>query len=657
MRPTTTIKLGALVAGLLATTAEAGPLRSRPVQSQASLQKRHDGDDHSTIGEGGDGSTTIVVSYTIPGFIGVTTDFPSDYFGKSSTSTGAGVASSSGAVVPGGVFVTASGSAAASSSSAVASSNILNNLPTAVTGALPSATTTVSPEIYAKNLADARRYNEQFSSLTKDTTCISGQAACVGGGRAYCNAQGKFNVAQCGSGKKCFVMPMTTVQGVPDEAAKVLAPIAAPIGGGVGAVGSSSAGAGSEVVITSTVKVTQSFGTVTMTVPPPSGSSGSGGAVGSSSSGLDVTVTDTTKVTQSVGPVTVTVTVVGPPPGVASSSSAVAVTTSAAASSVIASVPPTTSSMTASSSSVIAVQPPVSSSASVSSSSSASLPPTTTTDSKTFITVTAIVTDGGSTYPITFTVDPSSLPVISPSITTSNPPPLPTTSTITLTTSKPLSTILPSTTLSFHNVPNQRISTFSGSSVSVSVPSSAPAPVTTSSVTTTSAPIITSSAESSAASSTTSDDDPLVIIPVTGTVTDLPTEIANLVPGPPAVAAAEVTSAPAAASAAVDSKQASEAQYWATVDRLFKPPQYSSGNGLNGNENHVKLAAAVTVSVSTQQMFQTGEAVKETTTTTVKETTKRETVRVTDTLIHNETATVTETQTVTVAGPAVATAA
>ncbi|XMA19862.1 hypothetical protein WAI453_012653 [Rhynchosporium graminicola] len=101
----------------------------------------------------------------------------------------------------------------------------------------PPSSNTVPPETLASNLALAQSYNSLFSTLNFSSPCtISGQIACIAGNQAQCNSEGSFVITDiCKDGKKCFAMPMRSVQGVGvgcvDEG------IASKVLGGQGGVG------------------------------------------------------------------------------------------------------------------------------------------------------------------------------------------------------------------------------------------------------------------------------------------------------------------------------------------------------------------------------------------------------------------------------------
>ncbi|KAK0725429.1 hypothetical protein B0H67DRAFT_551002 [Lasiosphaeris hirsuta] len=88
-----------------------------------------------------------------------------------------------------------------------------SEVPTGIT-VVPAATGTVTPDIYENNLKVAKKYNNVFSSLTKESACLSGQVACVEGNIASCDKDSSFGITICASGTECFALPMNTTSGV-----------------------------------------------------------------------------------------------------------------------------------------------------------------------------------------------------------------------------------------------------------------------------------------------------------------------------------------------------------------------------------------------------------------------------------------------------------
>ncbi|SPQ24782.1 d0c9ad3e-cc35-487b-bf5e-f42221135e02 [Thermothielavioides terrestris] len=80
---------------------------------------------------------------------------------------------------------------------------------------IPPATSTVSPDVYQSNLQIARGYNNVFATLTEQSACEVGQAACVAGGLGLCPSGQSFKVIPCPDpGAACFALPMNTTEGV-----------------------------------------------------------------------------------------------------------------------------------------------------------------------------------------------------------------------------------------------------------------------------------------------------------------------------------------------------------------------------------------------------------------------------------------------------------
>ncbi|KAF9873575.1 hypothetical protein CkaCkLH20_09034 [Colletotrichum karsti] len=79
---------------------------------------------------------------------------------------------------------------------------------------IPAATATVSPEVAASNLANAKTFNSIFATLTEQSACSAGQVACVKGNKAKCGSDGAFEIETCEAGTSCFALPMNTTEGV-----------------------------------------------------------------------------------------------------------------------------------------------------------------------------------------------------------------------------------------------------------------------------------------------------------------------------------------------------------------------------------------------------------------------------------------------------------
>ncbi|KAL3296481.1 prefoldin subunit [Colletotrichum asianum] len=131
---------------------------------------------------------------------------------------------------------------------------------------LPAATATISPEVAARNLVNAKSFNALFATLTEQSACSNGQVACVKGNIGKCGSDGAFDIVSCGNDQSCFALPMNTTEGVvvgcynPTVASNIL-------GEAVSAPGSSTSAAVSEVTMTVTPVVTA---TSTIQVTPPS---------------------------------------------------------------------------------------------------------------------------------------------------------------------------------------------------------------------------------------------------------------------------------------------------------------------------------------------------------------------------------------------------
>ncbi|CAN8105155.1 unnamed protein product [Discula destructiva] len=97
---------------------------------------------------------------------------------------------------------------------ATASTSLSNKIPTAIVTTSPPATGTVSPAVYAANLAQANGLNTDFADLTASSACNDGQYACIDGDYAGCTSAGTWTVTGCDSGQICAVMPLNTTSGV-----------------------------------------------------------------------------------------------------------------------------------------------------------------------------------------------------------------------------------------------------------------------------------------------------------------------------------------------------------------------------------------------------------------------------------------------------------
>ncbi|KAG9246012.1 hypothetical protein BJ878DRAFT_319725 [Calycina marina] len=80
---------------------------------------------------------------------------------------------------------------------------------------MPSGTPgSITPAQYSSNLAEAVGYNVLFASLISESTCSSGQVACIAGQVGECNSKGAFVLDACTSGSACFAMPVNNTIGV-----------------------------------------------------------------------------------------------------------------------------------------------------------------------------------------------------------------------------------------------------------------------------------------------------------------------------------------------------------------------------------------------------------------------------------------------------------
>ncbi|GJC91726.1 prefoldin subunit [Colletotrichum higginsianum] len=149
-----------------------------------------------------------------------------------------------------------------------------NQVPTIRTST-PAASTTVSPEVAANNLASAKTFNSLFASLTENSACAAGQIACVKGNIGLCGPDGAFAIQSCGAGTSCFALPMKTTEGVivgcydPEVASGILgtpASVSVPISSTAAPEAPSASGVVSEVTTTITPTI---IATYTVSVGPP----------------------------------------------------------------------------------------------------------------------------------------------------------------------------------------------------------------------------------------------------------------------------------------------------------------------------------------------------------------------------------------------------
>jgi len=99
------------------------------------------------------------------------------------------------------------------SSGTSASGDDSNDTPTSTVqmASSPSSTAT-SGGFQQQNKLDAQKLNQQFTSLTLDSSCTEGQNACVQGQFAEC-VGGKFVLTSCGSSLTCVALPLVNSPG------------------------------------------------------------------------------------------------------------------------------------------------------------------------------------------------------------------------------------------------------------------------------------------------------------------------------------------------------------------------------------------------------------------------------------------------------------
>ncbi|KAG6872867.1 hypothetical protein C0995_005855 [Termitomyces sp. Mi166 len=114
------------------------------------------------------------------------------------------------------VFVT---SGSASSATPAANSSVVASAPTAAAAPASSGaatntlvTTSTASGFQLQNGKDAISLNDQFASLTPNSSCSSGQQACVDSGFAQC-VGGKFVITQCAGGTICAALPLVNSPG------------------------------------------------------------------------------------------------------------------------------------------------------------------------------------------------------------------------------------------------------------------------------------------------------------------------------------------------------------------------------------------------------------------------------------------------------------
>ncbi|AEO59993.1 hypothetical protein MYCTH_2308758 [Thermothelomyces thermophilus ATCC 42464] len=138
--------------------------------------------------------------------------------GQVSSTSGFFLNSTATATTLGSATITGLPSSAALSSSSSSTAPVVTGSPNpdipTVLEPPPPATTTVSPDVYQRNIEEARGYNKIFATLTEQTACSQGQVACIAGGVATCAEGGTWDIAPCPElGTACLAMPMNTTDG------------------------------------------------------------------------------------------------------------------------------------------------------------------------------------------------------------------------------------------------------------------------------------------------------------------------------------------------------------------------------------------------------------------------------------------------------------
>jgi hypothetical protein len=85
-------------------------------------------------------------------------------------------------------------------------------VPTLITST-PTATASVSPQVFAVNLAEAKALNDIYGGLTEQSSCTGTQVACIKGSVAQCGTGGAFDLDPCDAGTACFALPMNNTEG------------------------------------------------------------------------------------------------------------------------------------------------------------------------------------------------------------------------------------------------------------------------------------------------------------------------------------------------------------------------------------------------------------------------------------------------------------
>ncbi|KFY13005.1 hypothetical protein V491_06554 [Pseudogymnoascus sp. VKM F-3775] len=77
-----------------------------------------------------------------------------------------------------------------------------------------TATASASSNVAAGNLRLAKEYNNNFATLTSESSCTSNTKACIGGNLATC-LQGRYILTECSAADTaCFALPLTDTEGV-----------------------------------------------------------------------------------------------------------------------------------------------------------------------------------------------------------------------------------------------------------------------------------------------------------------------------------------------------------------------------------------------------------------------------------------------------------
>ncbi|KAK4139440.1 uncharacterized protein C8A04DRAFT_33080 [Dichotomopilus funicola] len=108
---------------------------------------------------------------------------------------------------------TASASLFVSSTRPSVTGRPLSDIPTVIANP-PVSTGAVSPDVYQKNIQEARSFNKLLATLTEQSACRQGQVACVSGAFAECSNDGSWTLTPCSEPNyACLVMPMNSTSG------------------------------------------------------------------------------------------------------------------------------------------------------------------------------------------------------------------------------------------------------------------------------------------------------------------------------------------------------------------------------------------------------------------------------------------------------------